>query len=213
MRKWPGRCAGGACLVAAAWVGWHVFRPQPVAVDPRWGRPIDSFNNVAVYYNGNGGTTNGRNLAADGYNLGLKYQCVEFVKRYYYEHLHHKMPDSYGNAKDFFDPALGDGALNARRNLTQYTNPSSRQPRVDDLVVLAGTAGNRYGHVAIVCEVGEQELTLIQQHPGPAAPSRVSVGVKRSGDRWLLANPRILGWLRKETQAPKTQDLKTQDTR
>ncbi|KAB2639678.1 MAG: CHAP domain-containing protein [Verrucomicrobia bacterium] len=198
MKKWLGLCGIGACLVAAAWVGWQFSRRPPVAVDPGWGRRIDSYNDVAVYYNGSVSTTNGRHLAADGYNLGLKYQCVEFVKRYYYEHLHHAMPDSYGNAKDFFDSALEDGARNAPRDLTQYTNPSSSKPRVDDLVVMAGTASNCYGHVAIVCEVGDAELTLIQQNPGPAAPSRVVVGLERTGDQWQLANPRILGWLRKQ---------------
>src|SRR5690606_23830292 len=67
------------------------------------GKPVDSLNGVVVYYNGAVGHVLERNVAADGYNIGLKYQCVEFVKRYYYEHLQHKMPDSYGHAKDFFD--------------------------------------------------------------------------------------------------------------
>ncbi len=48
------------------------------------GSIIDEFNGVAVYYNHNVGNVSGRNLAPDGYNLGLKYQCVEFVKRYYF---------------------------------------------------------------------------------------------------------------------------------
>jgi hypothetical protein len=39
----------------------------------------------------------------------------EFVKRYDYEHLGHKMPDSYGHAKQFFNAALSDGALNLRQ--------------------------------------------------------------------------------------------------
>src|SRR5690606_35208838 len=88
-----------------------------------WGDRVDSLHGVYVYYNGSVGNVKGRNLAPDGYNLGLKYQCVEFVKRYYYEHLEHKMPDSYGHAKDFFDNAVGDGKLNKRRALIQYNNP------------------------------------------------------------------------------------------
>ncbi len=67
------------------------------------GKTLDSFNNVAVYYNGSVENIVERNTTPDGYNLGLKYQCVEFVKRYYYEYYHHKMPDSYGNAIDFYD--------------------------------------------------------------------------------------------------------------
>lgn len=50
----------------------------------------------------------------DGYNVGLRYQCVEFVKRYYsLEHYAHRMPNSYGHAKDLFDPRVEDGAMNA----------------------------------------------------------------------------------------------------
>lgn len=87
------------------------------------GQQIDSFNGVAVLFNGKVSNVSSRNTTADGYNLGLKYQCVEFVKRYYYQQLNHKMPDSYGHAKDFFNKSLSDGQKNRQRNLTQYTNP------------------------------------------------------------------------------------------
>src|SRR5690625_3985796 len=62
---------------------------------------IYSLNGVYVYYNGSTNTVVDRNTSLDGYNLGLEYQCVEFVKRYYYERLDHTMPNSYGHAKDF----------------------------------------------------------------------------------------------------------------
>lgn len=80
---------------------------------------------------------NGRNISADGYNIGLKYQCVEFVKRYYLEHLGHKMPDTYGHAKDFFDRSLTDGMFNERRALIQYTNGSISSPQQGDLIIFA----------------------------------------------------------------------------
>ena len=54
------------------------------------GQKIDSLNGVYVFYNGNVSHVMGRNTTKDGYNLGLKYQCVEFVKRYYYEYFNHK---------------------------------------------------------------------------------------------------------------------------
>ncbi|OCG61857.1 hypothetical protein [Gilliamella sp. GillExp13] len=64
---------------------------------------------MKVYYNGSINNVRGRNIAKDGYNLGLKYQCVEFIKRYYYQRFNHKMPNSYGHAKEFFDPSIVDG--------------------------------------------------------------------------------------------------------
>ncbi|PKP03432.1 MAG: CHAP domain-containing protein [Bacteroidetes bacterium HGW-Bacteroidetes-6] len=161
------------------------------------GEPVDSFNGVYVYYNGKVSHVSGRNVAPDGYNLGQKYQCVEFVKRYYYEHLHHKMPDSYGHAKDFFDPKLKDGQKNKCRGLFQYTNPSKQKPRPDDLVVYSGTSLNKFGHVAIISKVSSNEIEIVQQNPGPYASSRATYPLKKANGKWKIENDRILGWLRK----------------
>ena len=104
------------------------FVSKKINVNPKYevGQKMDSLNNVVVYYNGGVGNVEGRKLTDAGYNLGLKYQCVEFVKRYYYIALNHKMPDSYGHAKDFFDPDVKDGQKNEQRNLFQYTNHQCR---------------------------------------------------------------------------------------
>ena len=166
--------------------------------DQEIGQAIDSFNGVKVYYNGKISNVSGRNLAADNYNLGLKYQCVEFVKRYYYEYLNHKMPDSYGHAKDFFDKSVADGEKNQQRNLTQYTNPSYSKPKIDDLVIFSGTVYNKFGHVAIISKVSKDKIEIIQQNPGPYSHSRRIYMLKRQGEKWEINNDEILGWLRKE---------------
>jgi surface antigen len=153
---------------------------------------------VYVYYNGGVDNVTDRNTTADGYNLGLKYQCVEFVKRYYCEHLKHKMPDSYGHAKDFFDNTLKDGQKNKKRDLIQFTNVSSTKPKVDDLLIFDGTTFNRYGHVAIISNVTENEIEIIQQNPGPFSKSRVTFQLDSKDGKWEIKNKRILGWLRKD---------------
>jgi len=109
---------------------------KPVEV----GQKIDSLNSVYVFYNGTISNVSGRNVSSDSYNIGLKYQCVEFVKRYYYEYLDHKMPNSYGHAKGFFNKRLSDGKMNNDRNLIQYTNGSKSRPRVNDLLIFDGTS-------------------------------------------------------------------------
>ncbi|WP_109435465.1 CHAP domain-containing protein [Aquimarina sp. AU119] len=161
------------------------------------GQKIDEFNDVIVYYNGGVGNVSGRRLTDDGYNLGLKYQCVEFVKRYYYEELNHKMPDSYGHAKDFFNSNLKDGKKNKQRNLTQFTNPSKSKPKVNDLVIYSETILNRYGHVSIISKVTENEIEIIQQNPGPFGKSREKFKLINKSGKWQIQNDRILGWLRK----------------
>ncbi|UAM99115.1 hypothetical protein K8354_04630 [Polaribacter litorisediminis] len=95
--------------------------------DKKGNEIIDTFNNVPVYLHQGKNT---RHKASDGYNYGLEWQCVEFVKRYYYDHLNHKMPNTFGHAKNFYIRGLKDGQKNAARNLTQYSNKSKSQPRV-----------------------------------------------------------------------------------
>lgn len=55
-----------------------------ININPKYkvGQVIDRLDNVAVYYNGGVRHVASRHVV-DGYNVGLKYQCVEFVKRYY----------------------------------------------------------------------------------------------------------------------------------
>jgi surface antigen len=134
-------------------------------------------------------------MTEDEYNLGQQYQCVEFVKRYYYEYYHHKMPNSFGHAKDFFDNNLKDGEINKDRALVQYRNPGKSQPKVGDLVVFGK---NRYGHVAIISDVKEREIEIIQQNPGKFKKSRINIPVNFQEGLWHIDQRRILGWLRKE---------------
>ena len=162
------------------------------------GKVIDNLDGVSVFYNGGVDHVLERNTAPDGYNLGLKYQCVEFVKRYYYEHFGHKMPDSYGHAKDFFDGTLTDGQKNLKRDLIQYTNPSATKPKQGDIVIFQGTLLNRYGHVAIISEVSDESVEIIQQNPGPFKHSRERFALHHENNVWKIEKRNLLGWLRKE---------------
>lgn len=185
----------GLCLIAL--LGWLFAKPYLYA---KWrvGEVVDELNGVKVYYNGSVSHVEGRNIAKNGYNLGLKYQCVEFVKRYYFEHLHHQMPNSYGHAKDFFDKKVKDGAKNKARNLLQYRNPSNFSPQVNDLVIFDGHLGNPFGHVAIISKVTAEEVEIIQQNPGIGASSREKLKTIREGKKWRIDHDRVLGWQRKE---------------
>jgi surface antigen len=154
------------------------------------GDSIDSFNDVTVYYNSYMHNVSGRNVTADGYNLGLKYQCVEFVKRYYYEYYNHKMPNSYGDAKDFFNKSLRNGQLNSDRNLIQYTNNSPTKPKVGDLVVFDGG----YGHVAIISFVNDEKVEIVQQNCGS---TRETYSLIHENNNYMISSASLLGYLRK----------------
>jgi CHAP domain len=160
------------------------------------GDVVDELNGVKVYYNGGVSHSSGRNLGRDGYNLGIKYQCVEFIKRYYFERFGHEMPDAFGNAMDFFDATLRDGDLNAKRALRQFRNGSASSPQPDDILVLGPWVFNPYGHVAIVAAVEKTSIEIVQQNPGPFTASPETIGLVRSADGWTIDNDRVLGWLR-----------------
>ncbi len=157
------------------------------------GDRLDEYNGVGVYYNGAINHVSGRLTTSDGYNLGLRYQCVEFVKRYYYQRFDHRMPNSMGNAKEFFSARVPHGALNAERMLVQYRNGAGTLPQEDDLIVFAPWAFNRYGHVAIVSAVGTDFIEVVQQNPGPFGTTRERYALEPQG---RIAHSRALGWLR-----------------
>ena len=185
-------------VTGLAWLTWRLLSDHKQNIHPRFetGQAVDSFNGVMVYYNGHVGHTSGRNRTRDGYNLGMKYQCVEFVKRYYYGFYRHKMPDSYGNAVDFFDARTPKGKINRKRGLLQFRNGQGEPPRPGDIIVLDATGSNPYGHVAIITRVTEQSVEIIQQNPGPFGSSREKFTVSGNGT-WRINNDRVLGWLRK----------------
>jgi len=183
-------------LILVAGLGYVLSRKYSLNTSYEVGQAIDSLHGVKVYYNGSVRHVEGRNLTPDNYNLGQKYQCVEFVKRYYYQRLHHKMPDPSGDAKDFYENGLSDGERNTKRNLIQFNNGSATCPDTSDLLVFGPSLFNPFGHVAIVSDVTGLELELIQQNPGPFGKSRVRIGIRSENGRWYLAESRVLGWLR-----------------
>lgn len=154
------------------------------------GAAMDSHNGVVVHYNGwNFAQSHGKHYAVDGYYYGRKWQCVEFVKRYYYEHLNHSMPDGWGNAKDFFDISLLHKDFNKRRGLNQYYSGAKDDPKPDDLLVFNN---GKYGHVAIVTEVGSDYVEVIQQNVFLKTRKRLSLRDSNVGE----GENAPIGWLR-----------------
>jgi len=159
----------------------------------RVGTVLDSYRGVPVYDNGllffRG---HGKNYAQDGDYYGQKWQCVEFIKRFYHDTKQHKMPDAMGHAKSFYDETVSDGGLNTRRGLMQYRNGSIEKPRADDLLVFSDT---KYGHVGIVTEAGERTVEIIQQNILWHTRQRLSLTISNS--HYFITTPRTpAGWLR-----------------
>lgn len=161
----------------------------------RIGQKVDSYKNVNVYHNGLlYAKSYGKNYSEDGYYYGQRWQCVEYVKRFYYEAKQHKIPDGYGNAKDFFDEDIIQGELNPRRALVQYRNEDKISPEPDDLMVFTDT---KFGHVAIITEVGSNYVEVIQQNIYRKTRERYELTIK--DNKYFVGSKRKpAGWLRKK---------------
>lgn len=107
------------------------------------------------------------------------------------------MPDPYGNAVDFFDKSLKEGELNKKSNLIQFSNPSKVRPLQGDIVIFDKQPGNKYGHIAIISLVTENEIEIIQQNAGAYGNSRAKFEMEIKGDTsYYIKNRKLLGRLR-----------------
>ena len=157
------------------------------------GSEIARYKGVPAYQNGSKVTqSHGRHYAKDGYYYGQKWQCVEYVKRFYFDGLGHRMPSVWGHARDFFDPEVAHGKINPARGLVQYQNGQNVAPKPDDLLVFRFGS---LGHVAIVTRVTNDSVEVIQQnvsgHPMSVYPLTNSGGMYTVGKSRKPA-----GWLR-----------------
>jgi surface antigen len=185
-QKWRRILFGLATLgvLAAAIFWWN---------DRNTGIVVDRYKGVAIYDNGPlAFKSHGRRYSPSGYYWGQKWQCVEFVKRFFDEAKGHQMPDVWGHAKDFFDPAVAQGGLNARRGLVQFRNGGNEAPALDDLVVFDGG----FGHVAIVSEVGSNFVEVAQQNIYRRPRARLEVTA--TNGNFVVRPSNVLGWLRKK---------------
>lgn len=157
------------------------------------GTKIDEYKGIPVYSNGkNYMSDHGLNYSDDGYYYGYKWQCVEFVKRFYYLEYHHEMPDGAGHAKYFFIPMLEQGEFNEQRGLYQYHNGGDVKPKEDDLLVFTNGA---YGHVAIISEVGDDWIEVVQQN---SEVPRERLSLSKKDDNYTISGEEApAGWLRR----------------
>lgn len=163
------------------------------------GRVIDSYKGVPIYSNGVfEGQTHGHHYSPDNYYFGIKWQCVEFVRRFYKNVKKHEMPEKQGDAKDYFDASLDDGCLNLQRGLVQYRNGSLIKPAVDDLIVCLD---GRYGHVAVITRVADDFLEVANQNIFGKTRHRLPLE-NRQGRYFVVAPMDVGGWLRLESGNP-----------
>ncbi len=168
-----------------------------------WGQELGEFNGVKAYFNAGDTGNQGRHYSNERpqYDYGLKWQCVEYIRRYYKDVLSHEF-GTKGHAEDYFDSTIADGATNSIRGLTQYQNGSSRKPETGDLIVFWNNENNKsggVGHVAIIASVSNDSVTIAQQNVGTKFTESITL-TKTSNNKWVLGKSIsgfTKGWLRK----------------
>lgn len=161
------------------------------------GKVVDSYKGVDVHYNGEDYPKSyGKHYSWDLYYYGYKWQCVEYVKRFYKDAKDHRMPNGYGHAKDFFDENVKQGELNKDRGLLQFRNNDNEKPAPDDLMIFTDTT---YGHVVIVTEVGDDYIEYIEQNEGQKTREKLHYEYKDGVYNIGIGDERKpAGWLRLE---------------
>jgi surface antigen len=116
------------------------------AAEAASGDVIGTYRGVDAYSNGvNAGTGSGP----------YEYQCVAYVKRFYNSDAMDMDTSGWtGNGDMYYDSASAKG-------LDAYPNGGSVPPQPDDILTFNGPT---YGHVAIIMEVGDTYVNVIEQN-------------------------------------------------
>jgi surface antigen len=174
--------------------GWiPEVRPSlAVSLRDAFGAVVGGFNGISAYSNGS------VSYDSKSYSTcGLKWQCVEYVNRYYYQKLAHKNLKGTGNAKDYYSTAASKG-------LSAHPNGGAVKPQVGDM--LTSTAQS-WGHIAIVREVGSNYVKVIHQNwTNSPADNSMTLSMTASGGKYTVAgfsaSYPVKGWLRRSGCAP-----------
>ncbi len=70
------------------------------------------------------------------------------------------------------------------------------KPKVGDIIVFDARFYNKYGHVAIISDVEEDKIEIIQQNYWHFLRSRRTFELLYDKKNWTVNNDRVLGWLR-----------------
>jgi len=159
----------------------------------------DSPGGVEAYSNCQSDCVNPQSNHWKGTYTGIKWQCVEYARRW----LLVKKGAVYGDvdvAADIWNKIdhLTQVATNRTIPLESYLNGSEQAPQVGDLLIYA-RAFHDTGHVAVVTdadykqgviEVGEQNYS---NEPWPDDYTR-KIELIRKGDKYWLLDGYLIGW-------------------
>lgn len=171
-----------------------VIIPAALAAQP-FGSYLGQFSRVASYSNGSAGYVSNLSNYVGSVYTGMKWQCVEYVRRYYLSVFNSDLASRYtGNANTWYANAAAMG-------LEQHPNGGTTPPMVGDILCSTGPSLN--GHVAVIKRITGNKIFTAQQNFANDStdldkPLTLTVS---NGVYTVSGYSGIQGWLRKPAQA------------
>jgi hypothetical protein len=161
------------------------FNYTDAVADP-YGTPLGAFNGIVNFSNKGGSKIKDF--------LGWEYECVEYINRYYYEIYDYPSWKGHGDAKDYFR-----GLPKKYKDITAYENRGPTAPERGDIMVWGASPANKNkGHVAIVKDVQDTSVTVIQQNlrQNSEDANYILAMTHQDGKYKVSGGPgTVLGWL------------------
>ncbi|MEW6049537.1 MAG: CHAP domain-containing protein [Candidatus Zixiibacteriota bacterium] len=166
-----------------------------------WGAEIASYQNVDAYSTGE---WNGTGCSNGSTTYGYKWQCVEYVKRFYGVEVGDPISTSWGEAKNAFSKKDQD---DVGPNLVAYSQGSSTKPQPGDILCFGEAEGEENsGHVGIIAEVGSNYVKMIDQNRATSSvdnPIQLSLSTQAPYSVQSIGGGYVVqGWLRDPDYSP-----------
>jgi glutathionylspermidine amidase/synthetase len=142
----------------------------------------------------------------DGIYMGYKWQCVEFARRWLYVNKGYIFNDVAMAYEIFRLRYVRDIVNSIELPLNAFKNGSQRRPEPGCLLIWdEGGEFEETGHVAIITEVYEDKIRVVEQNQdfskwpdGQGFSREIKAKIESSGDYWLRCpsnDSTILGWV------------------
>lgn len=172
-----------------------IIMTNNVPAVPPCGEPLAFYRGIPARSNGDNQFTEDSCEIPERGLYGLQYQCVEYVKRFYTEALGVDTSNWRNlNAVDYFE---NENAENL--GLVAFMNGGDTPPAPDDIIVFAGSTRDSAGHIAIVMNVTQTAVNIIEQNWSTQGTAILELSenngkyeVVRVGSSYT-----VLGWLRR----------------
>lgn len=149
-----------------------------------WGQQVGDLDGVAIYSN----SDVGKPATQPSWSYGLKWECVEFARRYTSKQYGRTLP-RVTSAVDFWT------ASGMPTDLRRVSNGGVELPQKGDLPIMANGG---HGHVVVVASASSSSVTIAQQNTArPTQPLSVSTSSLAGSKTYrvsALTGYTTLGW-------------------